>query len=276
MEKAFKGRVVIVTGGNSGIGRALVHQLAEYGSILYITGRNAETGASIVAELHSKNVQAEFFAVDVQHAEEVENFVATVLQKESRIDYLFHCAGVILGGEIRDHKLEDIDKVLRTNVLGTAYFSYCVYRKMAEQGSGHIINIASAAGLMPIPLMGVYSSSKFAVFGLSEVLRMEGKGLGVRISTVVPGIVDTPIYDRGTYSKTDKERSKNLVKNQASTITPEKAARRILEGTVRNRAVIHTQLYARLGWMSYRYFPHIFRFVCARYMKPYRKRLREA
>ena len=275
VEDTYKDKIVVVTGGTSGIGRELVRQLAGYGANVYIGARNVEAGDDLIVEMHAKKQKVTFIPLDVQDAATVEQFVNAIIQEEGRIDYLFHCAGVILGGEIRDHKLEDIQNVLRTNVLGTAYVSFYVYRKMAEQGYGHIVNLSSAAGVMPIPLMGVYSSSKFMVLGLSETLRMEGKDLGVRVSAVVPGIVDTPIYDRGTYSNTDKQQSKDIVKNRASTISADKAARKILKGTARNRAVIHTQAYVRLGWMSYRYFPHVFRFVCARYMKPYRSRLRK-
>lgn len=275
LEQYYKGKVIIVTGGTSGIGRELVLQLAEYGAVLYICGRNPRPGEDLVAELSSKGVMCEFRSVDVQDPAAVEDFVTFVLKGQRRIDILFHCAGVILGGEIRDHGISDIDKVLKTNVLGTAYVSYYVYRKMAEQGNGQIINVGSGAGLFPVPLMGVYSASKFAVLGFTEALRMEARGLGVRVSTVAPGFVNTPIYDKGTYSKTSKDKAKSLIKRRPIIISPEEAAQRILRGAMRNKAVIQTQDYVRANWLFYRFMPHGFRFVNMRVMGPYRSKLRK-
>jgi short-subunit dehydrogenase len=272
---AYKAKAVAVTGGTSGIGRELVRQLAAAGAIVYFCGRDSKRGGDYMAELRAAGYNATFCQCDVTDAAQVEAFIHVVLEHEARIDYLFHSAGIIMGGEIRDHKLQDIQKVLETNVLGTAYVSQYVYRIMAEQGFGHIINLASAAGLFPVPLMGVYGASKFYVYGLTEAMRLEGKGLGVRVTTVAPGIVDTPIYDSGIYSHTDKERAKTIIKNKASSITAERAAQKILHGTLKNRTILFTQSYARLTWMIYRYVPYLYRFFAARTMRPYRKRLRK-
>jgi short-subunit dehydrogenase len=104
---------------------------------------------------------------------------------------------------------------------------------------------------------------------------MEGRGLGVRVSTAVPGIVDTPIYDRGTYSGTDTKTVKTIMKRKLLTISAATAADRILSGTARNRAFIHTQRYVRLSWLAYRYVPHVYRFACRLSLVPYRRRLRK-
>lgn len=275
MEKTYKGKICVITGGTSGIGLDMARQLGTLGATVFIGARNVEKGEEIIAGLRKEGYDSTFLPLDVASASSVEQFFAAVVQAEGHVDYVFHSAGIILGGEIRDHKVSDVHDVLTTNVIGTGYVSFYAYKIMAEQGFGHLINLSSAAGVMPIPLMGVYSSSKFMVFGLGEVLRMEAKGLGVRVSTAVPGIVDTPIYDTDRYSGTDRDRVKKLMKKRAWTISSETAARRILQGTAKNRAFIHTQLYVRLGWMSYRYFPHIFRFFCRRAMVPYRKRMRD-
>ncbi len=271
LARTYQGKVVVVTGGTSGIGKELVLQLSAYGAQVYFSGRNSAAAESVIDATANRAV---FIEADIQKAADVESLFETVLRSSEHIDYVLHCAGVILGGEIRDHQLADIENILHTNVMGTAYVAHRAYQIMVRQGYGHLVNVSSGAGLFPLPLMGVYSSSKFFVYGLSEVLRMEGKGLGVKVSTVAPGIVDTPIYDRGRYSKTDKGTTIKLFKSRLWTMQADKAAHRILKGVARNRTVIHTQLYVRSSWLSYRLFPHIFRFVVTRLMGPYRKRLR--
>lgn len=271
----FGGKVIIITGGTSGIGKELALQLAGYGAKLYICARDAAKGKDFVAQLAEQGGEAHFDVVDVQDAEAVERYVASVVERAGRIDYLYHCAGIILGGEIRDHQLHEFRSVLETNVFGTAYMTFYVYKQMAKQRSGHIVNFGSAAGLFPLPLMSYYSASKFFVLGLTESLRQEATGLGVRVGTVAPGIVDTPIYETGLYSQTDKMRVINLFKKPAYSIKPDKAARKVLLGTVRHKAIIFTQTYPHMYWLVYRLAPWLYRWLNSRAMRPYRKRLRK-
>lgn len=274
MKHTYQDKIVIVTGGTSGIGQELVRQLGALGARVYFCGRSVGPGEQLAHQLSVAGQVSQFVSVDVSDNASVQNFINSVVDTEGRIDYLFHCAGIILGGEYRDHQIEEIQRVLDTNVTGTAHIDHAVYTVMAAQGRGHIINIGSAAGLFPVPLMGLYSASKFFVYGISEVLRMEGRGLGVRVSVAAPGIVDTPIYDSGMYSQVDKERTKRLVKKRLWTIQADVAASRILRGAAANQGVIFTQWYGRMGWWSYRFVPPIFRTLMARGLRPYRKRLR--
>ncbi len=272
----YNQKVVLVTGGNSGIGLELVRQLAAEGAVLEVWGRNAETGSSLVQELRARGGHVRFNMVDVQDADAVRKALDALLQEHGRLDVVFHCAGIILGGEVRDHSIEEVRAVMQTNVLGTSYVDFYAYRIMAGQGFGHLVNVSSGAGIFPVPLMGVYSASKFAVLALGEVLRMEGKGLGVRVSTVAPGLVDTPIFERGMYSRTDKPKTMSALKRRLYMIQPDQAARTILKGTRRNRAIIHTQFYVRMYWLAYRYMPHLYRFITRQFLRPFRSRFRRA
>ncbi|HSH55296.1 MAG TPA: SDR family NAD(P)-dependent oxidoreductase [Candidatus Limnocylindrales bacterium] len=274
MSGFYKGQVCLVTGGNSGIGRELVRHLAADGATVIAWGRNQRKGVSLVKELKKSPGAVSFETVDVQNPLQVEHALKQLIEQHQRVDYVFHGVGIILGGEVRDHTIDEVRAIMQTNVLGTAHVNLYVYQQMVKQGSGHLVNIASGAGLFPLPLMGVYSASKFAVYGMGEVLRMEGHQLGVKVSTVAPGLVDTPIYERAMYSRTDKAKTLSSLKKRLYMIQPDQAARVILKGTRRNRAIIHTQLYVRLGWLSYRYFPHVFRFVTRQFMKPFRSRYR--
>ncbi len=270
----YADKIVLVTGGNSGIGRELSLQLASARATVIVWGRNQETGLSLVELGKKDGGRIIFETVDVQDYKKVEEKLNALIKRHGRIDYVFHCAGIILGGEIRDNTIDDARSIMQTNVLGTTHVAYYAYRLMAQQGSGHLVLLSSGAGIFPVPLMGVYSASKFAILGLSEVMRMEGKGLGVMVSAVAPGLVDTPIYDRAQYSRTDKQKTLDLLKNKFSMMPPEKAARIILKGVSRNLAIIHTHSYIRLSWRVYRYLPSVYRFWTRQIMFVYRKRYR--
>lgn len=270
----YRDKIVVVTGGNSGIGRELVRQLADDGAVVTAWGRNAETGTSLVGERAAAGHTVSFTIVDVQDPDAVEAALNNLLKQHGRIDYMFHAAGIILGGEVRDHSIEQVRTIMQTNVLGTSHVDFYTYRIMATQGFGHIINLSSGAGIFPVPLMGVYSASKFAVLGMSEVLRMEGAALGVKVSAVAPGLVDTPIYDRAMYSRTDKAKTLSSLKKSLYMIQPDQAARTILRGVRHNRPVIHTQLYVRLSWLAYRLAPWAFRFFTSKVLIVFRRRYR--
>ncbi|HEX8182411.1 MAG TPA: SDR family oxidoreductase [Candidatus Saccharimonadales bacterium] len=274
MNTFFKDKIVSVTGGSSGMGAELVRQLSAQGATVIIGARNPVPAESLVAELAASGAAVSYTPIDIGKPEDCERFFAAIMQRHGRLDYAFNSAGIIMGGEIRDHAIEDVQKILTTNVLGTSYCSFYAYRIMSKQKSGHIINFSSGAGLFPLPLMGVYSASKFAITGLSEALRLEGKSLGVKVSAVTPGLVDTPIYDTGIYSKTDKAEAKKLLQKSAYMIQPDKAVRKILRGTQRNKPVIFTQWYVYSSWLSYRIVPAIYRAVVGQLLGPYRKRMR--
>lgn len=276
MHSVFTGKIVSVIGGTSGIGKEIVKQLAQQGAILVIGARNPVPAEDFVAELRSGGTDARFLQLDVQDPKQCEQYYAQLMQELGRIDYAFNCAGTIMAGEIRDHTLKQVDTILKTNVLGTTYCAFYAYRIMAEQGFGHIINLSSGAGIFPLPLMGIYSATKFEVLGLSEVMRMEAKGLGVRVSAVAPGLVDTPLYDKAIYSKADKAKSEKLVKKRLYMIPADKAATKILQGTKRNKAIIFTQSYVHWNWLFYRLTPWLYRPATALAMPLYRKRFRKA
>jgi short-subunit dehydrogenase len=112
---------------------------------------------------------------------------------------MFNNAGVGLVGEVRDLDLEHWQQLLSVNLWGAIYGTISAYQVMVQQGTGHIINVSSIAGLVPTPLGTPYATSKHALVGLSTSLRAEAAGLGVRVSVVCPAFVRTGIYDRNRY-----------------------------------------------------------------------------
>ncbi len=139
--------------------------------------------------------------------------------------------------------------------MGVIYGTTAAYSLMVKQGFGHIVNIASLAGLIGYPTNTPYATTKFAVVGLSTSLRNEGKDLGVNVSVVCPGYVDTGIYNATPILNADRE--KVLANIPFKMMDVKKAARLILGGVIRNKAIITFPFYAVLLWWFYRLHPAI-------------------
>ena len=187
-ESKMKGATAIVTGGGSGIGRALSLELAKRGAIVHVTDVN---GAS--AEETAKQIggSAKHAALDVRDGAAVQRFCDAV----GRVDYMFNNAGIAVGGEVQDLSLAHWDRIIDINIRGVVHGIHAVYPGMIARGSGHIINTASLAGLLPTPLGTPYGMTKHAVVGLSVSLRAEAAAYGVRVSALCPGVIETPILD---------------------------------------------------------------------------------
>jgi short-subunit dehydrogenase len=153
-----------------------------------------------------------------------------------RIDYLFNNAGIAIGGDARDLSLDQWKKALDVNVNGVLYGSILAYEIMAKQGFGHIINTASATGLLPQPGNALYCTSKHAVVGLSLSLRYEGADLGVKVSTVCPGHAQTDIYKNMTVVNVSTEKVVSSLPTK--TMSSTEALEIILKGIVKNKAII--------------------------------------
>jgi NAD(P)-dependent dehydrogenase (short-subunit alcohol dehydrogenase family) len=183
---SFVGAVAIVTGGGAGIGAALAAAL---------TARGARV---VVADIDPSRAQApvgrgealEGHQVDVTDAAALTALIDDVAARFGRLDYVFNNAGVSVTGDARDLELAHWRKVIDVNLMGVVHGTHAAYRVMTRQGHGHIVNIASLAGLIPLPTNVPYATSKHAVVGLSLSLRAEGAALGVRVSAVCPGFIE--------------------------------------------------------------------------------------
>jgi len=271
MNTFFAGSVVVVTGGASGIGKEIVNQIAPAGAKVIIVGRTNKTGKQFVKELKHKNIDVDFEHVDMTDTKKVERMFKNIVAKYGRIDYMFNNAGIFMAGEIRDTKLDNWYKVMNNNIFATVNGTHFAYQQMLKQGSGHIVNVASAAGLLPVPIMGIYGATKFAIVGLTHELRNEAKTLGIKVSVVCPTIINTPLYDTATYNRLDKSKA---LKTRGALQTPQSAAKKILRGVKRNKATINTSVSNHLVWILFRIAPWAYDIGARRVIKLYRKKLR--
>jgi short-subunit dehydrogenase len=269
----YKDKIIVVAGGASGIGEHLVRQLSVFAKIVIIMDRNKKASVRISKEL-SGEVAIE--PVEMTNTKDVQRVLKRVNKKYGQIDYFFNTAGSFLAGEMRDTPVEDWHKITEINLQPIINGTAAIYDIMQANGHGHIINVASSAGLFPVPAMSIYGSTKYAVVGLSLGLRIEAKTLNINVSVVCPTIVETPLYDTAIYDGVDKSKALNFLKHNARVQQPQKTASRIIASTAKNRAIIHTARSTRLAWALYRFSPQLYIVASRRFITLYRKTLRTA
>lgn len=193
----IRNRTVLITGGAAGIGKLLAARCLEekaYKVILWDI--NEEKLLDTQSEFEKQGYEVEIDIVDIADVDDIIRAAEEVKNKWSAVDILFNNAGIVVGKAFHEHSHRDISKTNDINISGAMHVALSFINEMLEQGEGHIINIASAAGLIPNPNMSVYAASKWAVLGWSESLRleMEEKKSGVQITTVAPSYIDTGMF----------------------------------------------------------------------------------
>jgi NAD(P)-dependent dehydrogenase (short-subunit alcohol dehydrogenase family) len=249
----FKHKIAIVTGGASGIGRALARDLAARGAQVMLADLQVDAALGVAAQITASGGKAAAHYLDVRDGDSVERLVARTVAEKGRLDYMFNNAGIAITGEFRDFSTADWKRILDINVYGVFAGTAAAYAVMIRQRAGHIVNTASLAGLIPSPGLAAYCASKHAVVGFSTSLRAEAAGYGVKVSAVCPGFISTPILDSKAVAMRKERKSKERAKKMA--MAPEKCAARILEGVARNKAIIPITGHARIMWLLNRYFP---------------------
>jgi NAD(P)-dependent dehydrogenase (short-subunit alcohol dehydrogenase family) len=247
---AVQHQVAIVTGGASGIGQALCHALATRGAKVIVADINAAGAEDVAAAIRQRGGQAAAYQVDVADAHSVKQLVQHTVAAHRRLDYLFNNAGIAVTADTRDLRLEHWRQVIAVNLMGVIYGVQAAYPIMVQQGHGHIVNTASLAGLLPYPTNLPYATTKHAVVGLSLSLRAEAADLGVKVSVVCPGWVQSGIYAASPILNVRREQAQPALPFKL--METDAAARRILAGVARNQPVIIFPLYARMLWWVYR------------------------
>ncbi|MET0666572.1 MAG: SDR family NAD(P)-dependent oxidoreductase [Acidimicrobiales bacterium] len=216
------GRVALVTGAASGIGRASAERMAEAGATVVCADRDAE-GATVTArQITGAGGQADSVSLDVTDAEEVEAVVLGAVERHGRLDVMANVAGIIHTSTVLETQESDLDRILAVNLKGVFFGCQSAGRVMVAQGSGSIVNMASAAIDQPAPRLAPYGMAKAALVQLTKVLATEIGPIGVRVNAVAPGYIITGMTNRAWVAEdgTEDEEAKAAVTAQMAKGAP--------------------------------------------------------
>jgi short-subunit dehydrogenase len=186
-------KTAVITGGSSGIGKETLLEFAKLGMNIVVGTLATELLAGVEAELRQKGIKIMVITTDVSKKSEVQRLMQTAIEQFGRIDILVCCAGVYHRGPVEKLALADLERVMAVNFYGMIHCVYELLPAMIKQRDGHMVFISSVDGKKGLPRDSAYVASKFAVAGFVEVLRQEVKKYGIRVSTIFPARIDTPM-----------------------------------------------------------------------------------
>ena len=193
---SFEGKVAIVTGGTSGLGRSIAVELAKRGAKVAFCGRRDQEGNDTLSIIEKSGGAGFFQKVDITKAKDIEDFTQNVINRFGKLDIAINNAGIIGKASISTkYEEEEFQKVYENNVKGVWLSMKYQIPEMLKTGKGAIVNISSVSGLIGFPFNAAYSASKHAVIGLTKSASLEFSHKGIRINTICPGGIETDMLE---------------------------------------------------------------------------------
>ena len=257
--RSLRGRVALVTGAASGIGKATALAFGRRGADLVICDVDESGLKATESALQGLGRQVLARRVDVSDREAMRSFAEETGAQVGPLDIVMNNAGVGLGASFLDTSLEDWDWILRINLLGVVHGCHFFVPPMVARGTGgHVVNVSSAAGYLPAEALSAYVTTKYGVLGLSEALRLELAAHGIGVTAICPGIIDTPITRSSRLRGRDAaegRREEMIEVYRKRGYGPERVADNVLRAIQRNRAVAPVSPEAWIGWYAKRLSP---------------------
>lgn len=254
---SLDGKRVFITGAARGIGFAMATLAHARGASVVVTDVDESAAQDAAAKLSvGGNGRAFGLSLDVTDADAYEDVFAKVERDEGAVDVAVHNAGVATVGFVETLPLEEWRRVIEVNLFGVVHGVHVAYPRMAARGAGHIVNVASLAGLIPFPSGAPYAASKHAVVGLSESLRAEARATGVGVTCACPGYIGTDIFSSSHYVGVESDRLLKMV--PISPMSVDACAKTILNAAQKDRGLVVVQAEAKLSAWGRRFFPRLY------------------
>ncbi|MBY6538692.1 SDR family NAD(P)-dependent oxidoreductase [Rhodococcus sp. BP-349] len=235
----FRGRVAVVTGAGSGIGRALALELASRGARLALSDVDSVGLAATVAAVEQRGAEVRSDHLDVSERGSVLDYAETVRRHFGAVNQVYNNAGIAFHGDVEKTEFKDLERVIDVDFWGVVNGTKAFLPHLIESGDGHVINVSSLFGLLSIPSQSAYNAAKFAVRGFTEALRQEMliARHPVQVTCVHPGGIKTAIARNATVAEGQDQKSvAEFFDRRLAKTTPEQAALVILRGVEKNKA----------------------------------------
>lgn len=256
----FQNKVVLITGGSRGLGLVLARTLADEGARIAICARDSEELIRAKTDLEMRGAEVFQFICDVRNQSEVTRCVEAVRNHYGQIDVLINNAGVIQVAPLENQTQADFESALAVHFWGAFYMMQAVLPEMKRRGDGRIVNIASIGGKMAVPHLAPYCASKFALVGLSNVMRVELEKDGIFVTTVCPGLMRTGSHVNAVFKgQNEKEYAWFSIGDAlpVSSISAERAAAQIVEAARNGNAELIISIQAKLAATANALFPEL-------------------
>jgi short-subunit dehydrogenase len=255
--RALRGLTALVTGAGSGIGRATSLALAGEGVRVHVADIDPARAASVAAEIEAAGGSARGHAVDVADPAAVALLSEALRAGGEQIGILVNSAGILATGPAEEIELAEWQRIFGVNVFGAVHTIRAFAPAMLERGAGHIVNVASLAGLVPFPFVAPYTASKFALVGMSQAMGMELAHRGVTVTAVCPGAVRTALYTAKPMTLPGNAREKVIDLINWGAMPPERIARDIVRAIRKRSALVVRAGPARPLWSVYALAPRL-------------------
>ncbi|MGJ3244711.1 MAG: SDR family NAD(P)-dependent oxidoreductase [Elainellaceae cyanobacterium] len=196
---------VLITGASQGSGKAAAHLFAQNGYRVALAARQPERLEHAAAEIRQVGQDAIAIPTDVGDRHQVEALVEKTLDHFGQLDVLVNNAGICLTGPVENTTLDDWQQIINTNVWGYVYTIHAALPHMLDRKAGTIVNVGSFGGKMPLPTMTAYCTSKYAVTGLTDSLRLELAPKGIHVAAVHPGVINSSFMERAQFRGQDAQ-----------------------------------------------------------------------
>lgn len=243
-------KIILVTGGSSGIGLAAAKQMAAAGGHVWLNGRRRELLESALKEVEAArrdpSQQCGILPADVSDSAQAAGIVEELTKSAGTPDVVFNSAGITQPGYVQELSLDVFERLMRVNYFGTVYVTAAVLPAMLKRAAGHIINISSMAGYLGVFGYSAYGATKYAVAGYSEVLRAEMKPHGIRVSVAFPPDTDTPQL---AYEEPFKPAETKAISGNAKALSADTVAKAILKQAEKGHFMIFPGSDSRLFYL---------------------------
>jgi short-subunit dehydrogenase len=215
---------VIITGASQGIGKATALLFAQKGYDVVLAARNSERLEAVAAEVQKLGQKALPIPTDVSKVEQVNDLIEKALNFYPHIDVLVNNAGICMTGPMEYTSLADWQQMMETNFWGYLYTIQALLPHFLQRGTGTIVNVGSVGGKVPLPYMTAYCTSKYAVTGLTDTLRLELKPKGIHVCAVQPSVTNSDFMERSQFRGKDEQEAQKYRQQMSDVLTSQIAS----------------------------------------------------